>query len=107
MLEDLDKANWSSLKHAYGTAEDVPGLIRALISPSPDKRKAAIVELYGNLWHQGTIYEATSHAVPFLIELAASDKTPDRHEILSYLGTLAAGSSYVDVHRGVISRVGA
>ena len=102
MLEGLDKVDWSSLRHAYGTAEDVPGLIRGLTSPSPDERRAAIYELYGNLWHQGTIYEATPRAVPFLIELAASEKTPDRHEILSYLGTLANGSSYAHAHRDIM-----
>src|SRR5262245_58249134 len=57
-------------------------------------------ELYGNIWHQGTVYEATPHAVPFLIELAASDDTPDRSGMLSYLGTLADGSSYIEVHGG-------
>lgn len=99
MLEGLDRVDWSGLRHAYGSAEDIPALIRALISPSPDERRAAITELYGNLWHQGTIYEATSYAVPFLIELVGSDKTPARHEILSYLGTLAGGSSFVEVHK--------
>src|SRR5436190_7158853 len=102
MLEGLNKVDWSSLQHAYGTAEDVPTLIRALISPSPDERRAAITKLYSNLWHQGTVYEATSHAVPFLIELAVSDKTPDSHEVLSYLGELAGGTSYADVHRGIM-----
>jgi len=100
MLEGLDRVDWSGLRHAYGAAEDVPALIRALISPSEDERRAAITELYGNLWHQGTIYEATSYAVPFLIELVGSDKTPARHEILSYLGTLADGTSFADVHKG-------
>lgn len=99
MLDGLDDIDWGSLQHAYGSAGDVPGLIRALASPSPDERRAAIYELHGNLWHQGTIYEATPCAVPFLIELASSKATPDRHNILSYLGTLAGGTSYTDVHR--------
>jgi len=102
MLEGLDKVDWSSLEHAYGTAEDVPGLIRALISPSPDERRGALDDLCGNLWHQGSIFEATSYAVPFLIELAASDKTPDRHLVLGYLGTLACGSSFADRHGGMM-----
>ena len=102
MLEGLNKVDWGSLQHAYGTAEDVPALIRMLISPSPADRRDAFGSLYGNLWHQGTVYQATSRAVPFLIELAASESTPDRHEILSYLGALAGGTSYADVHRGIM-----
>jgi hypothetical protein len=102
MLHGLDQVEWGRLRHAYGPAEDIPRLIRALASRLPDERRAAWRELYGNLWHQGTVYEATPHAVPFLIELAASDETHDRFEILSYLGTLADGSSYIDRHKGVV-----
>jgi hypothetical protein len=105
MLDGLDQVEWSRLKHAYGAAEDVPDLIRALTSRSADERRAAWHELYGTLWHQGTIYEATLHAVPFFIELAASDETPDRGEILSYLGALADGSSYLDVHQDALARI--
>jgi hypothetical protein len=102
MLDGLDRVEWSGLRHAFGTAEDVPHLIRALTSPLPNERQAAFRELCGNIWHQGTVYEATSYAVPFLIELVASNETPDRHYILSYLGQLADGSSYVDVHKSVV-----
>jgi len=100
VLNGLDRVDWKRLRHAFGTAEDVPALIRSLTSQSPDERQAALSELHGNIWHQGTIYEATPPAVPFLIELAASDETPDRCAILSYLGTLADGTSYIKVHGG-------
>jgi hypothetical protein len=30
VLEGLDDIDWAALKHAYGTAEDVPELIRNL-----------------------------------------------------------------------------
>jgi hypothetical protein len=103
MLEGMDRIEWGKLRHAHGAAEDVPHLIRALASRSTDEREAAWSELYGNIWHQGTIYEATPHAVPFLIELAASDTTPDRCQILSYLGTLADGTSYIDAHRRIMN----
>jgi hypothetical protein len=100
LLDGLNRVEWRRLRHAFGTAEDVPALLRSLTSQSPDERQAAMNELHGNIWHQGTIYEATPHAVPFLIELAASHETPDRYAILSYLGTLADGSSYIEVHGG-------
>jgi hypothetical protein len=54
--------------------------------------------LFGNIWHQGTVYEATTYAVPFLIELAVDRRTPDRVGILSLLAEIASGSSYRDVH---------
>jgi hypothetical protein len=95
MLEGLDDVPWGKFQHAYGSAEDVPGLLRRLASGDAE----ALSELYGNIWHQGTVYEATAHAVPFLIALASAAQVPARQEILAYLGCLALGNSYLDVHQ--------
>jgi hypothetical protein len=73
MLENLDTIDWRNLQHAYGPATDVPDLIRALASHDEEVRQSAMYELYGTIWHQDTIYEATAYAVPFLIELLESD----------------------------------
>lgn len=99
MLERLDEINWAQLNHAYGSAEDVPDLLRGLASPDQDTRNNAISDLYANIWHQGTVYEATAYAVPFLIELLQAPETQDKAFILQYLYNLASGSSYLDVHR--------
>src|SRR5688572_7894632 len=69
MLDGIDSIDWASLNHAYGSAEDVPGLLRQLTSDDDEKRQEAIYELFGNIWHQGTVYPATAVAVPFLYEL--------------------------------------
>ena len=99
MLEGLDAVLWSDLTHAYGTAGDVPELIRAVTSADESTRRKAWHSLYGNLWHQGTIYEATAHAVPFFIELAGSTSVTEREWVLGYLVNLAGGTSYNDVHQ--------
>ena len=99
MLEGLESVPWSLLSHAYGPADDVPALIRALGSLDSKERQHALYELYGNIWHQGTIYEATSYAVPFLLELAADPETPERSHVLSLVGSIAEGNSFVAVHK--------
>jgi hypothetical protein len=99
MLEKLDQVEWSKLSHAYGFADDVPALIRDLASSNPKVRQNAMHELYGNIWHQGTVYEATAYAVPFLAELLNSDKVTDKNQILLFLSALANGHSYLDVHQ--------
>lgn len=98
MLEGLDAIPWSSLTHAYGAARDVPELIGALASPDADARTRALNLLHGNIGHQGTVYEATAHAVPFLLDLAREPAVPEREEILALLADLAAGASYADAH---------
>ncbi len=96
---DLDSIDWASLTHAYGSAEDVPGLLSALRSDDAKVRSEARYELNGNIVHQGTRYEASAYAVPFLLELAADRTTPDRHEIISLLTGLATGYGH-DVTTG-------
>jgi hypothetical protein len=91
MLEGLDKVDWSRLKHAYGPATDVPGQIRALASRIGEVRSQANYALYGNIFHQGTRYEATPYAVPFLFELLTSPDVADKHEIITLLVSLAIG----------------
>src|SRR5262245_43137472 len=99
MLEGLDDVAWGTLHHAYGPATDVPQLLHALASDDAAARSQAWHDLYSNLWHQGTVYEATAHAVPFLIELSQTPQVAERHFVLAYLGSLATGNSYWDVHQ--------
>jgi hypothetical protein len=99
-VDALDKIPWNDLTHAYGSAAAVPDLLRALRTAAPDLHgdDSPLWQLFGNIWHQGTVYEATAYAVPFLIELAADRQTPDRVGILSLLAEIARGTSYHDVH---------
>lgn len=98
VLEGLDKINWASMKHAYGPATDVPGVLKQVLSKNEKLHSEAISELYGNIWHQHTVYEATASAVPFLIELLQSPATRDRASIATLLGLIARGRSYHEVH---------
>ena len=91
VLAGLDEIGWAELKHAYGPADDVPGLIRALASTEPDERERARRTLYGNIFHQGNRYEATAYAVPFLARLAADPQVPQRDEIVLMLAVMAIG----------------
>ncbi len=54
-------------------------------------------ELYGNIYHQGSRYEATAYAVPFLLELVADPATPARHEVIQLLSCLAVGYTPYDI----------
>lgn len=91
VLETLESVPWDRLNHAYGPAGDVPGTLRALAGDDAEGRGQAIYELYGNIFHQGTRYEATPHAIPFLFELAGDPGVPDRADILVLLAHLALG----------------
>lgn len=98
MFSGLDKINWSALNHAYGSAEDVPGLLRQRASADQKEASEAGYEFFGNIWHQGTVYQATSYAVPFLVELLERPATHDRPALVELLASIATGTSYLEVH---------
>jgi len=98
MLNGLDEINWSQLHHAYGEASDVPVLFRQLLSKDKVIVDKAIYELFGNIWHQGTVYEVSATAVPFLQEIL---KSPEIHEqikksLVCLLASLADGDDTID-----------
>lgn len=103
-LNGLDDVDWRSLSHAYGSAEDVPGLLRQFWSGTDSEREASIDALFGNIWHQSTVYEATPYAVPFIVAMAEHEHCPSgRTWLLQLLQSIAAGMNYVDQHSQMAS----
>ncbi|MBV1856550.1 HEAT repeat domain-containing protein [Catellatospora tritici] len=91
MLERLDDIDWALLTHAYGPADDVPGQIRDLARADDDVRIGAYQQLYASIVHQGSRYEATAYAAPFLLELLADEDVPDRPVLVEMLAVMAIG----------------
>ncbi|MEO0813449.1 MAG: hypothetical protein AAFY60_11340, partial [Myxococcota bacterium] len=85
----MSDPDWSTLSHAYGPAEDVPELLRGLLSDSHATREAALDGLWGVLHHQGDVYDSTVAAVPYLIAVVQEPRTQDRAKILEVLESLA------------------
>ncbi|WP_189317991.1 hypothetical protein [Streptomyces brasiliensis] len=48
--------DWSGLKHAYGSASDLPRLFDEI--GDPELADEAWEELWASLYHQGTVYTA-------------------------------------------------
>ena len=75
----LDDPAWGSLSHAYGSADDVPGLLRALeASPRPtiDYQDEPWFTLWSSLCHQGDVYTASYAAVPNIVRIALEADWP-------------------------------
>ncbi len=89
MLHGIDTINWSELTHAYGSATDIPALLRASLSENPDHREFAFELLHSDICHQGTIYQATSQAVSFLVRMLSYDQTPDPVEVIILLWSIS------------------
>ncbi|MGX1134774.1 hypothetical protein RKD49_006964 [Streptomyces glaucescens] len=100
-LAGLDAIDWAELSHAYGEADDVPGQLHALCDPDAEVRGKALHALYGNIFHQGSRYEASAVAVPFLARLAADPALPGRADVVALLAALAVGYDEAHLPDGV------
>ena len=96
MLEGLDAINWSKLHHAYGSAADVPGQIRSLTSSDTAVFDHALWSMFGNIYHQGSRWEASPYAIPFLCELVNSNSIQKRDEILNLVLYIGLGDIWRD-----------
>ena len=92
LVTALDEVPWQRLRHAYGTADDVAVQLYAVALGDAEVRAGAWWELWGNVLHQGTVYEATVHAVPFIAAVAGDNSHPDRVQALCFLREAAVGS---------------
>ena len=99
-LNGLDDIAWGDLEHAYGSAEDVPGNLRGLLAGDERVRAKALGSLYGSIVHQGTRYEATRYAVPFLARLARDGSVGGRDKIVLLLASIAIGYDEAYLPRG-------
>lgn len=63
-----DTLRWADLRHAYGSAGDVPGLLRQLVAlPASRGRDEPWFSLWSALAHQGDVYSASFAAVPHVV----------------------------------------
>src|SRR6185437_14859127 len=85
MLPALADIDWSSMHHAYGTAEAMSELLEQLASPNSDVRDKALRRSYSAVPHQGYVPSCTVAALPFLLDLAGDIATPDRPAIVALL----------------------
>jgi hypothetical protein len=70
----LDSPRWSELQHAYGSAADIPALLRELETfPSSEGNGDPWFTLWSSLCHQESIYSASFAAVPHIVRILASD----------------------------------
>ncbi|MDR7323706.1 MULTISPECIES: HEAT repeat domain-containing protein [Catenuloplanes] len=89
MLDGLDRIDWAAMKHAYGSAADVPAMLLAMRSPDAAERSGAFDSFYGSVHHQGDVYRSTTAALPFLFALATDPGTPDRAAVVTLLTSIA------------------
>lgn len=107
LLREIDEIPWADLHHAYGPATDVPDLLRALMTPeeassalkkAAKKNKRSLFdhvtwELWGNVFHQGSVWQVTAATVPLFAAILRDgpDDPALKEFLITYLHNLALG----------------
>ena len=98
MFNGLYDIDWSSMRHAYGSAEEVPELLVAMRSADTDERHKALARYWGVVHHQGDVYPCTTASLPFLFDQASDATAPDRAAVVKLL--VSIGGTAVELCEG-------
>jgi hypothetical protein len=96
MLETLYDIDWTQFPYHVGCEpKKIPEAIWNLVAEDGKIREAAKDALVGIQQDTGDLYPATPYIVPFIVELLASEQTPDRNHLLDMLACWAAKARQV------------
>ena len=87
--------DWAKLRHAYGSASDIPPLLEQL---SPDPEAPVWDELWGRICHQGSVYSASFPVLPYLADAAEKWPIAARVMPLALAAAIVIGGGAVDLH---------
>ncbi|MCT4355018.1 hypothetical protein M5362_17965 [Streptomyces sp. Je 1-79] len=93
-LAGLDALDWAALRHAYGSAEDVPVMLRDLYRP--EKAAQASDTLLTHVHHQGgEICSSAPPVLPYVLRAAADPRVAPavRRELVEFVGALARSAN--------------
>lgn len=92
-MPNLDAVAWEQLTHAYGHAGRLPHVLRKLAAVGVAVREEAASKLCGLICHQGTLYDATAAALPFVLEIVRRRDLPVIEDLAYLLQAVAESAS--------------
>jgi hypothetical protein len=98
MLEGMRKIQWAELETASGNGTGVPDMIRDLTHNDPDVAEEALLALSSTIWEHGIVFDATIHAIPFLIEILAANAAADPAGVIDLLEQIATSRDIEEVN---------
>ena len=97
LFTGLDEIVWAGMHHAYGSAVEVPGLLRRLIDPDPAVRERALDYMYGVVHHQENVYPCTLATIPFLLRIAERSDMPGRPDVVRLLASIGSAEDATEL----------
>ncbi|MGP3913077.1 hypothetical protein [Nonomuraea sp. 10N515B] len=85
------RPDWAKLTDASGSAANIPHAIQALAADRAEDRALARENLWSRLGAQGSRYQATPYAIPFLIDALKRVGSDERVKLLEMIAFFAIG----------------
>ena len=85
---------WSEVHDAYGAATLTPYYIEALASPDVGDQQFGSYGLYAATTHQGSVYEASKMAIPFLVDMLNAEKDHGFIIASHFISRIAVGEKH-------------
>ncbi|MFD0258486.1 hypothetical protein ACFVH7_09450 [Kitasatospora indigofera] len=109
ILKGVSRVRWHELRHAYGSAADVPGLLSRIAWGDARASEAALSDL--GLWiGELAVFDATVATVPFLWDLASTTTVNSRAGVIELLQTILEHGNpphpkvQLEAHQAVLNR---
>ena len=98
METPYENVDWTELEACESNADDIPLLLSQVDDDDSGVRSKAIGRLYWRLYNQGTVYQATAKAMPYLFAYLENRDEPDP-ELADLIAALSCGHGFVQCHR--------
>ena len=85
---------WSSVEDAYGEATLTPYYIEALASDDGGDRDFGIYGLYSATTHQGSVYDSSRMAVPYLVDMLEAELKDPSIMASIFISRIALGENH-------------
>lgn len=94
------EVDWGAVGHAYGFATEIPFALEELAAAGADAARGMLVlgGFWGNVFHEGSRYDASLATLPILVEIARDPTCAVRTNVLDLVVALLLGNeeSFVD-----------
>ncbi|QUN17056.1 hypothetical protein [Nocardia seriolae] len=101
-FNSLDDVGWGQLSHAYGSAEDIPDLLRELLEDHWNWNRLLNELFFSYLIHQGTCYSASAPALSFAAQLTEPGTLPADQRRIIYEYLFAAALDWTERQEAAI-----
>lgn len=102
------EVDWGAVGHAYGFATEIPFALEELAATREDAPLGMLVlgGFWGNVFHQGSRYDASVVTLPILVEIACDPACAVRTSVLDLVVALLLGSEETFIDTGCAPSTG-